>query len=142
MKKVIRKIIEYGILFVIGAVVYMIIEICFRGFTHWTMGVLGGIILILVGLINEVTRKDLPLLIQGPMASIIITIIEYWAGYILNMQLGLDIWDYSDLPYNLDGQICFQFSLIWIVLGIVASVVDDLVRWKLFGEEKPEFKII
>ena len=142
MKKIIRKIVEYCILFMVGAFTYLAIEIAYRGFTHWTMGILGGFVLILVGLINEVTRKDLPLLIQAPISSIIITIIEYWAGYILNIQMGLNIWDYSNLPFNVDGQICLYFSLLWMILGVVASIVDDLIRWKLFGEEKPNIRII
>ena len=126
----------------VGAITYLSIEILWRGYTHWTMGILGGIVIILVGLINEVTRKDLPLIIQAPLASIIITLIEYWAGYILNIQLGMNIWDYSDLPLNVDGQVCLYFSLLWMILGIVASVFDDLVRWRIFGEEKPNIKLI
>ena len=93
-----------------GAITYLLIEICWRGYTHWTMGILGGIVIVLVGLINEVTKKDLPLIIQAPMASIIITLVEYWAGYILNIQLGMNIWDYSDLPLNVDGQVCLYVS--------------------------------
>ena len=142
MKTVIRKIIEYIIIFMAGAITYLLIEICWRGYTHWTMGILGGIVIVLVGLINEVTKKDLPLIIQAPMASIIITLVEYWAGYILNIQLGMNIWDYSDLPLNVDGQVCLYFSLLWMVLGIVASILDDLIRWRLFGEEKPHIKFI
>lgn len=117
-------------------------EILWRGWTHWTMGILGGIAIILVGLINEVSRKDLPLIIQAPIASIIITIIEYWSGYILNIRLGLDIWDYSDLPFNVDGQVCLYYSLLWMVVGCIASVVDDYIRYLLFDEEKPEIKFI
>ena len=142
MKKMLTKIIEYIVIFMVGAITYLLIEILWRVYTHWTMGILGGIVIILVGLINEVTRKDLPLIIQAPLASIIITLIEYWAGYILNIQLGMNIWDYSDLPLNVDGQICLYFSLLWMILGIVASVFDDLVRWRIFGEEKPHIKFI
>lgn len=142
MKKTLMKIIEYIVIFIVGAITYLLIEILWRGYTHWTMGILGGTVIILVGLINEVTRKDLPLIIQAPLASIIITLIEYWAGYILNIQLGMNIWDYSDLPLNVDGQVCLYFSLLWMILGIVASIFDDLVRWRLFGEEKPNIKFI
>lgn len=142
MRRIITKIIEYIVIFMVGAITYLTIEICWRGHTHWTMGIIGGIVIILVGLINEVTRKDLPLIIQAPIASIIITLVEYWAGYILNIQLGMNIWDYSNLPWNVDGQVCLYFSLLWMILGIVASVLDDLVRWKIFGEEKPTFRLV
>ena len=119
----------------------MAIEILWRGFTHWTMGILGGIVLILVGLINE-ADKDIPLMVQAPMASIIITILEYYSGIILNVHLGLNIWDYSDLPLNVDGQVCLMYSLLWMILGSIAVLLDDFVRWKIFKEPRKKTRLI
>lgn len=142
IKCVIYNIVKYPIIFIVGAIVYMTIEILYRGYTHWTMGVLGGISLILIGLIDEVTSKDLPLLVQAPLASIIITLLEYYAGCILNLKLGLDIWDYSELPFNIDGQVCLYFSLAWMVLGMVAVVIDNLIRHYFFDEPWKEIRLI
>lgn len=136
------NIVKYCVIFVVGAVVYMTIEILYRGFTHWTMGVLGGISLILIGIIDEFTTEDLPLLVQAPLASIIITLLEYYAGCILNLKLGMDIWDYSGLPFNVDGQICLYFSLAWMVLGMVAVVIDNSIRHYFFGEPMKDIKLI
>lgn len=136
------NIVKYCVIFVVGAVVYMTIEILYRGFTHWTMGVLGGISLILIGIIDETTTEDLPLLVQAPLASIIITLLEYYAGCILNLKLGMDIWDYSGLPFNVDGQICLYFSLAWMVLGMVAVVIDNSIRHYFFGEPMKDIKLI
>ena len=138
----IYNIIKYCVIFVVGAVVYMTIEILYRGYTHWSMGILGGIALILVGIIDELTTEDLPLLVQAPIASIIITLLEYYAGCILNIKLGMDIWDYSDLPLNVDGQICIYFSLAWMVLGMVAVVIDNFIRHYFFGEPMEDIKLI
>lgn len=141
-KRWLYNIVKYCVIFAVGAAVYMTIEILYRGFTHWTMGVLGGISLILIGIIDELTTEDLPLLVQAPLASIIITLLEYYAGCILNLKLGMDIWDYSELPLNVDGQVCIYFSLAWMVLGMVAVVIDNLIRHYFFGEPMKDIKLI
>ena len=41
------------LLFLIGGLVYAWIEILWRGYTHWSMFVLGGICFIIMGLLNE-----------------------------------------------------------------------------------------
>lgn len=140
-KRIIFYIIEYISIFIIGALTYMLIEILWRGYTHWTMGILGGIVLILVGLLNEVD-KDIPLLVQAPIASIVITLLEYYSGIILNVQMKLNIWDYSDLPFNVNGQVCLLYSLLWMILGIVAVILDDFVRCVIFKEPRKKIRLI
>ena len=49
---------------------------------------------------------------QCILRAIIITLIEYVAGYILNIKLELEIWNYTNLKYNLNGQISLLFSFI------------------------------
>lgn len=127
--------------FIAGAFIYMSLEILWRGFTHWTMGVVGGLCTVLIGLINEYFPKDTPLLVQAPIASLIITELEYISGYILNIYLGLNIWDYSQIPLNVDGQVCLPASLLWMLLGMVAVILDDAVR-SLFGEEYVKHTLI
>lgn len=133
MKKSLFNILKYITLFFIGSIVYMTMEIMWKGETHWTMGVLGGICLIIIGLINELF-SDIPLLYQGFIGSIIITFLEYFSGMLLNVKLGLGIWDYSMLPWNVDGQVCLYFSIIWIFVSMFASILDDAIRVKLFKE--------
>ena len=124
-----------------GGIIYMIMEMLWRGRTHISMGILGGICVVLIGIINEIYH-DIPLLYQAPLGSIIITILEYISGYILNITLGLNIWDYSDLPFNVNGQVCLYYSLLWMVLSMVASVIDDVIRQRIFGEEYRPIKFI
>lgn len=141
MKKIIYQIVKYITLFISGAIVYMALEIIWRGYTFISMGILGGICLILVGLINEIFKK-IPLLYQGFIGSIIITLLEYCTGVLLNIKLGLHIWDYSNLPFNVDGQVCLLFSLIWVLLSVVASIIDDSIRHYIFKEPKKDLKLI
>ena len=119
----------------------MSIEILYRGYTHWSMGILGGISFVSIGLINEILSWDTPLAIQALIGSIMITLYEFITGVILNIWLGLGIWNYSNLSFNILGQICLPFSIIWYFLSIVGICLDDFLRWKFFGEEKPRYKI-
>ena len=142
MKKVIQGAVKYLTLFVVGALIYMTIEILFRGYTYIQMGVVGGIVMIVIGLLDEPFKKELPVIVYAPLSAVIITLIEYISGYIFNIKLGLNMWDYSDLPFNIDGQICLYFSLTWGVLGVIASIIDNAIRYYWFGEPKSYLKWI
>lgn len=128
-------------LMVIGALLYMWVEILYRGYTHWTMGVVGGICFLLIGLINEYLSWETPLWLQGIIGASIITVLEFISGVVLNIWLDLGIWDYSKIPFNLLGQICLTFTIAWFFLSIAAIILDDYLRYWLFKEEKPRYKL-
>jgi len=140
MKKELRFY-EFVVLFTLGGLAYNLVEILFRGYSHWTMTLLGGVAFIFCGLINEVLSWDTPLYLQGIIASIGITILEFIAGYIINIKLGWNVWDYSNLPLNILGQVCLLFAFLWVFVGIGAIMLDDWLRYWLFKEEKPRYKI-
>ena len=142
MKNILKLLGKYTILFIIGGIVYNLIEIIWRGYSHWTMFILGGLCFVFLGLINEFIPWDMPLCIQMLIGTIIITILEYITGYIVNIKLGMNVWDYSLLPFNLNGQICLLFSILWYFISAIGIILDDIIRWKLFKEEKPTYKII
>lgn len=137
----VKKSCKYLILFLIGAFAYCGIEIIWRGYTHWTMGMLGGTCFILIGLINNSRffYHLMPFREQMVLGGLIVTVMEFIAGCILNLWLGLGIWDYSQMPFNLCGQICLPYTILWILLSAVCIVVDDWLRYLLFVEEKPEY---
>ena len=135
-----KTIIEYLILFLVGGITYYMIEILWRGYSHYTMMLLGGICFSLIGLLNEGYNYDMSLRKQMFISAIIITVLEFIFGIILNKILGLGIWDYSDMPFNLMGQICLPFTILWFFLSLVAIVVDDYIRYFIFGEEEPHYK--
>lgn len=133
---------KYAFLLVIGGLAYILIELLFRGRTHISMFFLGGVCFISVGLINEVLSWDMPLVIQMLIGGMIITLLEFISGCVLNLLLGLNVWDYSNMYGNVLGQICPLFSFIWVMLSGVAIVLDDWIRYLFFGEEKPHYTII
>ena len=117
----------------------MFLEIGFSGSTHWTMGVLGGICFILVGLID--TYYDLPLYKQMLLGALLITALEFAAGILLNVYLKLQIWDYSHLPLNILGQISLPFTVIWFFLSLPAILLDDWIKSTFFQDAKIIYKL-
>lgn len=131
-----------AILFVFGGLVYFGLEVLFRGHSHWTMFVLGGFLFLILGELNEgLLEWDTPLIWQGVLGSAIVTGAELVTGMILNVWLGLGVWDYSGMPFNYKGQICLPFSILWIFVSIAAVVLDDWLRYWLFGEEHPHYTL-
>lgn len=137
-----RKFNKLSILFVIGGLLYYFIELLWREYSHISMFILGGICFVLIGMINESYDWELLLPQQMLYAAIIITLLEFAFGVILNIKLGLDIWDYSNLTFNLLGQISLQYSVLWFFLSLPAIVLDDWLRYWLFEEERPHYKIV
>ncbi len=133
---------KYITLFFVGGSVYGLIETIGRGYTHWTMGILGGICFIALGLINEIIPWEMPLWRQMLIGSAIITVLEFLTGCVVNLWLGWGVWDYSGLPLNLLGQICLPFSVLWFFISVVGIILDDLLRYRFFGGEKPRYRLI
>lgn len=128
------------ILFGVGGMLYVFIELLWRGYSHWTMFIVGGICFVAVGLINEILSWETPLVIQCFIGGAIITAVEFIAGCIINLWLGWNVWDYSNLPLNILGQVCLPFFFIWVLISAPAILLDDYIRYKL-GEEKPRYKL-
>lgn len=86
---------KYLLLGIIGGTIYVLLEMLWRGYSHWTMAVLGAVCFIILGLINEILNWDIPLLLQMFLGCVIITVLEFITGCIVNLWLGWNIWDYS-----------------------------------------------
>lgn len=127
---------------VIGGILYLTIELLWRGYTHWTMGVVGGICFILLGMNDRLFSVKLPLLLQAIIGTLFVTAIEFISGLILNIWLGLNIWDYSNLPFNFLGQISLLYMLLWLPLSLIAIVLYHWLRYWLYNEDRPKYKLI
>ena len=135
-----NKLLKALILFLIGGILYTAMEIFCTGSTHWSMLLLGGICFLFIGQLNESYSWDMAVTSQMLLSGAFITAGEFITGCIVNLWWGLDVWDYSKLPYNLLGQISLKFSCLWVLVSFGAILLDDWLRWKLFGEEKPHYK--
>ena len=103
------------------------------------MGIVGGLAFIFIGLINEFYSWYMPLWKQCGIAMLIITILEFISGCIVNLWLGWNVWHYTTL--DILGQISIPAMAGWYFLSAVGIVLDDVLRWKFFGEDKPHYTV-
>lgn len=116
---------EFAVVYLIGAIGYSLIEILWRGYTHWTMSVTGGAAFVLLYLIDQ-HMQEKALILRAIAGTIIITSVELIAGCIINLAFHLDVWDYSNHAGNILGQICPMYCVLWFFLCIS---VMPLGRW-------------
>ena len=127
------------ILFIIFGTIYFGIECIWKGhLTHWSMFVLAGMIGLLIGGINECIPWEMPFQYQCGIGMIIATLGEGITGLIVNKLFNLNVWHYNILPFFW-GQCSVPFMCAWFLLAGVCIIIDDLIRWKWFGEEKPKY---
>ena len=103
------------------------------------MFLLGGLCFVLIGGVNEYIPWEMPLWLQAGIGAVIITALEFICGCIVNLALGWNVWDYSNTPLNILGQVCLPFAIIWFVIAHAGIVLDDYLRYWLFKEEKPHY---
>ncbi len=118
------------VIFLTGAILYSVIEIVFRGFTHWTMFITGGLVfLVLFGIHSNL--KSMSFFKKCLLGSAVITAFEFTVGVIVNIILRWGVWDYSELPFNILGQICLPFTAIWFFICIPAYFLCFSLRKRL-----------
>lgn len=99
-------------LFCAGGLGYVGLELLWRGRSHSSMFLAGGSSFLLLGRLGRVTGRPVLRALGG---AGIITGVELAAGLLFNRHHG--VWDYRQLPYNIKGQICLPFSLLWVPVG-------------------------
>ena len=115
------------LVFFIGAVGYALIEIAWRGFTHPTMIVAGGVCFLAFSLIAE-RMKHLPLLIKAFSAAVAVTAVELAFGVVFNLGFGMKVWNYANMPLNFLGQICPTFSLLWCGIALLFIPIAERIN--------------
>ena len=106
------------LIFLTGGCAYVGLELCWRGWSHGSMFLAGGLCLLLIGHLEEVEPKlCLPLRIL--LGAGIITMVELGAGLLFNRTY--TVWDYRAVPGNYMGQICLPFCLAWIPVSYAAG---------------------
>ena len=137
-----EKLSKYIFLWAIGGCLYYSFELIFRGFSHWTMFVLGGICFLFIYIQGKIVKWKDSVFIQVIRCIIFVTSMEFITGIIVNKWLDLNVWDYSRLPFLFFGQICLPFMILFsglCVLGILIS--SQLAHW-FYKEEKPHYHIL
>lgn len=134
-----REFFKQVIIFTMGGFIYGAIEILYRGHTHPSMFITGGLCLVWVGGLNSFFSVKIPVIFQMLLGSIIITSAEFLCGLIVNIGFNMHVWDYSNLPFNIMGQVCLLFLCIWFGISLPAIFIEDYIRTGMFGEEKKTY---
>lgn len=134
-----RHWVKHLILMMIGGALYVLLELLWRGYSHWTMFFLGGMCFVVLGLLNEIIPWEVPLWRQALLGTAIVTAAEFITGCVVNLWFGWQVWNYSHMPGNILGQICPQYMILWFPVSIAGIMLDDWLRYWLFGEEKPHY---
>lgn len=104
-------------LYCLGGTAYLTMELLWRGRSDGSMFLLGGLCFLLLG--GWVARLEgLPLALRALLGVVVITALELLTGLLVNGDHV--VWDYSALPLNFRGQICVNFSLLWIPVSLAA----------------------
>ena len=116
------------ILFYIGGTAYLILEFLWRGRSHGSMFLLGGLCFLLVGGgLAKCHRIPMPL--RPVLGAGMITGLELITGWLVNREH--EVWDYRDQLFQFQGQICLAFSLLWVPVSLMAMELYSLAQKKL-----------
>ncbi|MBQ2966571.1 MAG: hypothetical protein IJE10_00420 [Clostridia bacterium] len=112
-------------LFIIGGIGYSLLEILWRGYTHPSMTVLGGICFVGIDWINK-RFKQCTKALRALCCAGFITVAEFLSGLLLNRWLKLGVWDYSNLKLHIMGQVSLLFSVLWFCISYLAIFLLDV----------------
>ena len=141
--------------FIIMGLEYMLVEIIFKagygsmvgyrdirylsliGYTSLWMMLVGGLAGIFIGQLNEKPGfSDWKIIWMCLSGAFIVLLLEFSFGIIFNICLKLNLWDYSNIPLNIMGQVCLPFGLAWFFLTPLAIWMDDLLYFILYDKGK------
>jgi uncharacterized membrane protein len=83
----------------------------------------GGVLLLILleGLLKKkakIGKLNLMPLVIAALILLIVSVVEYSAHWILDSFFNFRPWDYSEKPFNINGRICLEDSLRFVVLGM------------------------
>ena len=125
-----------------GGVVFCALQLLLTGNCHWTDLAVFSLLCIPLDAVNERMPWTFPLWLQAVLGGIVLIVSQLTAGLVFNVWLGLGLWDYTSLFGNFLGQICPQYMILWLPVSLAGIVLDDWIRYRAFGEERPHYRLI
>lgn len=61
------------------------------------------------------------------------SVVEYVCSFFQELLFGSRSWDYSRMPFNINGRVCLVYSVFWGILGVmwIKSIYPRLSQWIL-----------
>lgn len=123
-----------AVLFYTSGLLYMGLELLWRGYSHGSMFAAGGMSFLLIGNLRHVSPR-LPKPLRAVAGALIITMVELGMGLAVNRNY--TVWDYRRQPGNLWGQICPAFTALWIPVAMMAIYLYDYLEDGLEAKMSP-----
>ncbi len=120
--------------FIIFSVIGLIVETSFgfattgviesrKGFVYGPLCPIYGLgAVLIIWALDRFKDSKMRIFFYGMIAG---ALVEYLISFILEIIYGIRFWDYSYLPYNLNGRICLRYSGYW---GILSLIIIYLVK--------------
>lgn len=116
------KLWKNSVLYYTGGLCYLTLELLWRGRSHGSMFLAGGLCFLLIGNLKKILPGT-PLALRAAAGSVLVTTVELGFGLAVNRDYL--VWDYRDQPGNFMGQICPLFSILWIPVSLAAILLFD-----------------
>ena len=117
---------KMGEIFLFGGIGYGLIELLWRGRTHPSMVLTGGMCFMIIYGIN-LLLKNRSIFLRGAFCARLITGVEFCVGMLVNRLWGMAVWDYSGERFHLLGQICPKYTFLWFLLSLPLSMLVSRV---------------
>ena len=118
---------KQAVLFYLGGMSYTGVELLWRGWSHGSMFLLGGLCFLALGWMGKRFSSRIA---AGVAGATTVTALELGCGLVVNRQF--QIWDYRQMPLNFHGQICLPFCLLWLPLCLVGLELYRVLERYLF----------
>ena len=105
------------------------------------MFVLGGICFVFFDIQGKMLKWQDPMWRQILRCVVFVTAMEFITGIIVNKWCHLNVWDYSGLPFQVLGQICLPFMIIFSGLCAIGIVLSGYLSYWLYGGPKPRYHV-
>lgn len=113
--------------FLFGGVAYGLVEVVWRGYTHPSMVITGGVCFSMICAINS-RLSDHSIFLRSAACALGVTAAEFFVGILVNRIFDMSVWDYSDKWMNLFGQICPLYSAFWFGLCLTVCFMLSEIR--------------
>ena len=138
-----KKLIPYFVIFVTSGLIYITLELFWRGRTHWTMFLCAGLCgLVMANINNNWLEFDTDFRIQVFVSALMCSTSEFFFGIMFNGDFS--IWDYRGMwgtLHALGDQVNIIFFGIWIIISVFGLPLLDWIQWKLEVAEEPYYRI-
>ena len=138
-----KKTIPLLVIFVVSGFTYTMLELLWRGRTHWTMFICAGLCgLVMANINNNLLEFNTDFREQVFVSALLCTTMEFFFGIIFNGDF--QIWDYRGTwgtIHALGDQVNILFFGIWALISFFALPLLDWMQWKLGLAEKPYYRI-